>query len=171
MVLRFRLLKIDTFVMVLRFRLFFGICIFAYVYIYVCIAVPHSSSAYVYSKVCVWIRIHVFDCIRECEIHPLFSCYPLIAKGHFRHFTSKGVFVIYWLYQYRSFRIVFRNDASWSTWCYFIVCIYCILLYILYFIPWTGQELTPIKIIYNIMAADALTPCVYRTSAPMMLTM
>ena len=84
----------------------------------------------------------------KCEIHPILLCHPHIACGHFRHFTSKGVFLIYWLYHYISPGIVFINDASWSTWCYFIICINCILLYILCFIPWTGQELTSIKMIY-----------------------
>ena len=142
-------ITIDKSVMALRSCLFFGVYIFAYVYVYVCIAVSHASSAYVYSKACVPIRIHVFDCIRrKCEVHPILLCHPHIACGHFRHFTSKGVFLIYWLYHYISSGIVFINDASWSTWCYFINCIYCILLYILCFIPWTGQELTSIKMIY-----------------------
>ena len=72
------------------------------------------------------------------------------AAGHklLANADIKGVFLIYWLYHYISPRIVFINDTSWSTWCCFIICIYCTLLYILCFIPWTGQELTSIKMIY-----------------------
>ena len=114
----------------------------------------HASPAYVYSKhVCQFGYTYSIAYGGKCEIHPILLCHPHIACGHFRHFTSKGVFLIYWLYHYISPGIVFINDASWSTWCYFIICIYCILLYILCFIPWTGQELTSIKMIY-ILTSD-----------------
>ena len=94
-------LQIDKFAMVLCFRLF-SVHVYLHMLMFMYV-LPHASSAYVYSKACVWIRIHVFDCIKEMWNTPNILMLPTYCLGHFIHFTSKGVFVIYWLYRYRSF--------------------------------------------------------------------
>ena len=129
---------------------FFSVYIFLHMYMFMYVLLclmPHLPMC-IQKHVCQFGYTYSIAYGGKCEIHPILLCHPHIACGHFRHFTSKGVFLIYWLYHYISPGIVFINDASWSTWCYFIICIYCILLYILCFIPWTGQELTSIKMIY-----------------------
>ena len=125
---------------------FFSVYIFLHIYMfmYVLLCMPHLPMC-IQKHVCQFGYTYSIAYGGKCDLHPILSCHPHIACGHFRHFTSKGVFLIYWLYHYISPGIVFINDASWYTWYYFIICIYCILLYILCFIPWTGQELTSIK--------------------------
>ena len=127
---------------------FFSVYIFLHMFMYVLLCLMPHLPMCIQKHVCQFGYTYSIAYGGKCEIHPILLCHPHIACGHFRHFTSKGVFLIYWLYHYISSGIVFINDASWSTWCYFIICIYCILLYILCFIPWTGQELTSIKMIY-----------------------
>ena len=146
---------------------FFGVYIFffflhMYMFMYVLLCLMPHLPMCIQKHVCQFGYTYSIAYGGKCEIHPILLCHPHIACGHFRHFTSKGVFLIYWLYHYISSGIVFINDASWSTWCYFIICIYCILLYILCFIPWTGQELTSIKMIYiiNISYLENFSKCV-----------
>ena len=142
-------ITIDKSVMVLRsclFSVYIFLHMYMFMYVLLCL-MPHLPMC-IQKHVCQFGYTYSIAYGGKCEIHPILLCHPHIACGHFRHFTSKGVFLIYWQYHYISHGIVFINDASWSTWCYFIICIYCILLYILCFIPWTGQELTSIKMIY-----------------------
>ena len=129
---------------------FFSVYVYLHMYMFIYVLLclmPHLPMC-IQKHVCEFGYTYSIVYGGKCEIHPILLCHPHIACGHFRHFTSKGVFLIYWLYHYISPGIFFINDASWSTWCYFIICIYCILLYILCFIPWIGQELTSIKMIY-----------------------
>ena len=76
-------LHIDKFVMVLRFRLF-SVHVHLYMFMFMSMYVlPHASSAYVHSKACVGIRIHVFDCIREILNTPNILMLPIYCLGTF----------------------------------------------------------------------------------------
>ena len=141
-------LHIDKFVMILRFRRFFGVCIFAYVSVCIYYCASCHICLCVFKGMCVIsdTRIRI---IREMWNTTNIFMLHTYCPGHFSHFTSKGVFVIHWLNHYRCFGIVFINDASWFTWCYFIICIYCVL-------PWRGQELTSINMMYIYLFSNLL---------------
>ena len=83
---------------------FFSVYIFLHMYMFMYVLLclmPHLPMC-IQKHVCQFGYTYSIAYGGKCEIHPILLCHPHIACGHFRHFTSKGVFLIYWLYHYIS---------------------------------------------------------------------
>ena len=81
--------------MVLRSRIFLVyVYLHMYMFMYVLLCLMPQLPMCIQKHVCKF--GYTYSIVYgKCEIHLIFLCYPGIACGHFIHFTSKGVFVIY----------------------------------------------------------------------------
>ena len=115
-----------------RIRFFMCICTFAYVY--VCI-ILFACSIPVYVVKCTCGSGYVYPMLhRKCELYPIVLHCLFMVLEHFNRLTCWD-FVLYWLqilYDFYHNYWELSDVISSLLW-------YWILLYILYFIPWTGE--------------------------------